>query len=624
MNQGMFAKAAIAAAIALAFATAAEAQEISNDVLAQMGAIMSAKGAMTSAQKKMDANLVFGIYQATNDSRIAAFSNVVVPLSATDVTAPSIAPSGVAANANSSVAVTIVAPISDDLNAAIAAANGKVIFQSARFGTTDVALPVTAITSIAARPDVAQIKLPLLPSTNAGATMSQGYTAHSASAVVGGMKINGAGVKVGVLSDSATNARVAALKASGDLPAASYSLSGQSGDGIAGVEDEGAAMMEIVYDMAPGSTPIFATADVSEAGFASNIIALAQAGCKVIVDDVSYFDEGVFQDGIVAQAVNTVTSAPYDAIYFSAAANSGNVDLGTSGTWEGDFTSSANAPAIIVSGEGGGGPYPINAFSPTQNYDVLTTATTYITLHWSDPLGKSNNDYDLFVLNAAGTAILGVGGNAQTGTQDPFEIAYQSNGQAFPVNSRIYIVQYSGVARAMHLSTQRGTLSIATTGATYGHNAGASTVSMAATYWNSAKTGLRAFSGTANPVETFTSDGPRKVFYNPDGTLITPGLVPLFGVAGSGALLLKPDLTAADGVNTRTPGFAPFYGTSAAAPHAAGIAALVRSARPTYTAAQTKAAMVATALDTMAAGYDRDSGYGITMANLAVQYAMSH
>jgi hypothetical protein len=619
----MFAKAAIAAAVALAFATGAEAQEISGDAIAQISAIYSAKSAMTPAQKKMDSALVFGIYQATNDPRVASFTNAINPLSATDVTAPSTVPSGVAANATSSVAVTIVAPVSDDLNAAIAAANGKVIFQSARFGTTDVALPVTAIASLAARADVSQVKLPETPATNAGLTMSQGYTAHAVAPVVSGLHIDGTGVTVGVLSDSATNARVAALKASGDLNATATSLPGQSGDGISGVEDEGAAMMEIIHDMAPGANLIFATADIGgKAGFGSNIIALAQAGCKVIVDDVSYYSEGVFQDDLVAQAINTVTSQ-YDVIYFSAAANSGNVSSGTSGTWEGDFTSTANAPALIVASEGGGGPYPIMSFG-SANYDTLTVATATVTLHWSDPLGKSNNDYDLFVLNAAGTKVLGVGGGAQTGTQDPFEITQTTATGGYPAGSRIYVLKYSGSPRAMHLSTQRGALSIATTGATYGHNAGANTVSMAATYWGSGKTGLRAFTGVANADETFSSDGPRKVFYNPDGTLITPALPPLFASAGAGTLLQKPDLAAADGVNTRTPGFAPFFGTSAAAPHAAGIAALVRAARPTYTNAQVKNAMVMSALDNMATGVDRDSGYGITMANGAVNYAISH
>ena len=87
---------------------------------------------------------------------------------------------------------------------------------------------------------------------------------------------------------------------------------------------------------------------------------------------------------------------------------------------------------------------------------------------------------------------------------------------------------------------------------------------------------------------------------------------------------MKPEVAAADGVTTHTPGFMPFFGTSAASPHAAAIAALVKSARPDYTNAQILAAMLATTLDIRAPGIDRDSGHGIVMALEAVNYALTH
>jgi hypothetical protein len=46
----------------------------------------------------------------------------------------------------------------------------------------------------------------------------------------------------------------AARIATGDLPASIYVLPGQAGNG-----DEGTAMLEIVYDLAPGATLGFAT-----------------------------------------------------------------------------------------------------------------------------------------------------------------------------------------------------------------------------------------------------------------------------------------------------------------------------------------------------------------------------
>ena len=140
---------------------------------------------------------------------------------------------------------------------------------------------------------------------------------------------------------------------------------------------------------------------------------------------------------------------------------------------------------------------------------------------------------------------------------------------------------------------------------------------VAAVAWNSAGGATRPFTGgAANPTQPFSSDGPRRIFYFPDGTPITPGNL-LFGTGG-GLLLAKPDITAADGVACRTPLFRPFFGTSAAAPHAAAIAALLKSTRPSADGAQIFNAMTSTALDIRAPGIDRDSGYGIVMAPAAV------
>jgi subtilisin family serine protease len=228
----------------------------------------------------------------------------------------------------------------------------------------------------------------------------------------------------------------------------------------------------------------------------------------------------------------------------------------------------------------------------------------------------------MFILNSAGVSVTCAATGLQTGTQDPYEFCSRSAG--FAVGSRIVIAQKLGAApRALHLDTERGRLSIGTSGATFGHNAGVNTVSTAATYWNSARTGTKPFvGGAANPTEVFNSDGPRRIFYDPAGNPLTANNF-LFGTNG-GALLVKPDLTAADGNSAKTPGFLPFFGTSAAAPHAAAIAALIKSVRPDYTNAQILTAMQQTALDIRAPGLDRDSGYGIVMALAAANYALTH
>ena len=485
-------------------------------------------------------------------------------------------------------------------------------------------LKESELLALSASSDVISLSEPKGYHTNVGSVTSQGYVSHGANKVVAS-GINGSGVKVGVLSDSASASRVAALIASGDLPANTVVLPGQSGNG----SDEGTAMMEIVHDVAPGAQLFFATADPSQVQFATNIHDLRFTyHCDIIVDDISYFAESVFQDGIVASAVNEVTAD--GALYFSSAANSGNLTSGTSGTWEGDFTVGGYSGPIITNAEGG--QVPLNNFSTAgspQTYDTLTSpAQNGVWLHWADPNGGAFDDYDLFVLDASGTVVKGFSANPQTGTQDPLEYVYPSSscGTANPsgycpaTGDRVVVALYQGNPVAMHVDTERAHLSIGTSGATFGHNAGPNTFSMAAVYWNAARRGPAPFvGGSTNPDEVFSSDGPRKLFFNQDGTAITPGNF-LFATNG-GQTFIKPDAAAADGVSTATPGFTPFFGTSAAAPHAAGIAALVKSAAPSLTGAQIRSILTSTTLDNMAPGIDRDSGYGILSATKAVAAA---
>ena len=84
-------------------------------------------------------------------------------------------------------------------------------------------------------------------------------------------------------------------------------------------------MAQAVHDLAPGATIMVATAFNGDVDFAQQIRNLASAGAKVIVDDISYFNEPVYQDGIIAKAIADVTAA--GVTYFSSAANS-NIIIG--------------------------------------------------------------------------------------------------------------------------------------------------------------------------------------------------------------------------------------------------------------------------------------------------------
>jgi len=147
-----------------------------------------------------------------------------------------------------------------------------------------------------------------------GATAAQVQQALDES----GLSVNGSGIKVGVLSDSFNDlGGAAADEADGALPP------GADIDVIkdlaSGGTDEGRAMMQIIHDIAPGASLAFYTAFDSEQDFANGILALAAAGCKVIVDDVAYYDEPFFQNGVVARAIQTVEAE--GVTYVTAAGN---------------------------------------------------------------------------------------------------------------------------------------------------------------------------------------------------------------------------------------------------------------------------------------------------------------
>jgi subtilisin-like proprotein convertase family protein len=452
-----------------------------------------------------------------------------------------------------------------------------------------------------------QVDLP--PATNAigtglGFASSQGDMAHRTAIYRGLTGATGAGVKIGVLSDGVAN--LAQAQATGDLGAVTV-LTGQTGTG-----NEGTAMLEIIHDLAPGAQLFFATGNTSLPSFANNIRALRTAGCDIIVDDILYFVESPFQDGQTAAVVSpnnagAVTQAVKDvaaagALYFSAAGNSGNLNDGQSGVWEGNFAAGAATAAPVPIGG------TLHRFTGTQDFDTVIDASAFPTnLFWSDPLGASANDYDLFRLNSTGTSVSSSSTNIQDGNDDPFEQVTNNVD-----NARIVIVKKTGAAsRFLHLNTNRGRLSVGTAGQVHGHPATNNDFTFAVAASSASAVFPNTFSASS-VVETFSSDGPRRFFFRGDGSVITPGNLSATG----GAVLSKPDFTAADAVAVSGAGqfFTPFFGTSAAAPHAAAIAALVKSANPGFTQAQMRSALFALALDIEAPGVDRDSGAGILMA----------
>jgi hypothetical protein len=555
-----------------------------NNFQSQLEVLKVEKKSFTAVQKKVNASIIRHLHVKVLQDRKETLPKLE---------------GKIALNDKNEILTDIKANVSDSVLKMITDNGGTIINQFPQYRAIRALIPITAVEAIAAHPDIQFIDQAALCETRK-ATTSEGDVAHNAP-LVRAKGFTGAGVKVGVLSDSVDN--LAAVQATGDLPATVTVLENAPGN-----SGEGTAMLEIVYDLAPGSPLYFATAWNGAASFANNIIALKNAGCKVIVDDVGYFNESPFQDDVISQAVSTVTAAGVS--YFSSAGNSGNKSAGTSGTWEGNY--------VDANPGGAYNEYHLHSFASGIIGSQMLTNPGVITLFWSDPLGASANDYDLYVIDSGGN-IINYSWNAQTGTQDPYEAIAVGYASPIPFNYTglwIAIDRYSPDAahisapRFLHLNASRARTQYSTNGETHGHATIESAFCVSAV---SAHLRTTPFTGTET-LETFTSDGPRRVYYYPNGTPITPGNF----LATGGYVRMKPDITAADGVLCSAPGFANFYGTSAAAPHAAAITALLRSAKPGANAAQIRKALTKSALPAPAVWNDV-AGYGIVMADLALK-----
>ena len=450
-----------------------------------------------------------------------------------------------------------------------------------------------------AAPPAVRADVPDTPVTRKDDT-SAGDTAHRARVARRTHSVTGSGIGIGVISNGVRT--LVDRQASGDLPARVNILPGQEGRG-----DEGTAMLEIVHDLAPGAELYFATGVGGQAQMAANIEALCEAGADIIVDDIGYFLDAAFQDDLIAQGVNAATAD--GCFYFTAGGNDGNLNDGTSGVWEGDYA--AGSPLMVEGETAGvrhdfGGGMEGNPLSGTSFFGFAGP----IILQWADPLGASSNDYDLFRVNEDG-GVVASSTDTQDGTQDPIESI--SGGSS---SDTLVVVKVSGSDRYLRLQAIDGELEIATAGTLYGHSAAENAVSVSAVDVRTAAGSGKVFNGMES-VTRGNSDGPRRIFFEPDGTPITAGD---FSETG-GKVLRKPDLSAASCVSTATPGFSTFCGASAAAPHAAAIAALMveGAGGPKHVTQETLLrAMAGSALDIETEGFDRDAGAGIVMAPGAV------
>lgn len=591
---------------------------------AQIAAAQRVKETLSPAERKMSSRLVLALRRGSDTTLARSLPKLTDDLTRT----------------RKGLVLDLQAQVSDDLLRRLRSVRATIIHASAAAGLVRVAVPDSAVLPIASWPDVRKVDpadvpitgssstsasltplttVPSMPGSAArpfaaanpavptqGSVVSEGDVAHGADKARARHHVSGIGVKVCAISDGVTS--LARSQSSGDLPEVDV-LPGQAGDG-----DEGTAMLEIIHDLAPGARLGFATAMNGAGSFADNIRGLAAAGCDIIVDDVLYPRESPFQDGPIAQAVIDVTR--HGVLYFSAAGNAGNVLSKTSGNYEGMFTDSKRSVGKMKGTAHDFDPSAtrVQIFEPVTNGGDYPGTPTI--LQWVNPLGAAKDDYDLYLLDAAGN-IVGMSQDVQNGTQDPIE------GLMVPSpDLRLAVVKYSGRGVYLQLSSLRaryrdqpGLRAFSSRGMLRGHTAVPAAFSIAAApAWYGMDSMLPGDpEGPTGPYpgvftrrqvpETFTSDGPRRVFFRPDGSRAP-------------AVRNKPDFPAADGGSTSLSAYSPFYGTSAAAPHAAAIAALVLSGNPGKGATFVRNAFAATALDLAPAGWDTRSGRGILRADL--------
>ncbi len=508
-------------------------------------------------------------------------------------------------------------------------------------GLLSMWIPLDKAPKIGRTAGVDSVRLSLQPMHHAGKVAGQGAKVLNALTAQTRYNTFGAGVSVGVLSDSynllpsSYPVHAAQDVASGDLPGVGnpegYTTPVTVMQDAVTSFDEGRAMLQIIHDVAPAAREYFATAEASEAGFASNITALAAAGCNVICDDVSYYDEPMFSDGVVAQAVDKATAA--GATYFSAAGNDGND--GYSATFNG-VANDAAAQALLLS-EGGitygaipaaetaviskfhrfgtnpdGTPILVQKVRLTNTNGVGNTGT--IIFQWDDPNSVSVNgvkqittDYDLlvFAFNPNGTfayAASKSGTASNFSTNLPVELPSSVLTADFQYEFVIVLTNRAdpnvgGPARdqATHVrwavQTNSSQLNADFVGPnsvdSFGHSCAATCAGTAAYVYD---TGYLAANPLYAPaVEPYSSNGPVTIYFDSAGnrlaTPVTRKQPLLSAVDGIDTTFFPPEINVpAPGpanpstLDTDGDGYPNFNGTSAAAPHAAGCAALILSA----------------------------------------------
>ncbi len=446
-------------------------------------------------------------------------------------------------------------------------------------------LPPQKIEAIEALTEVDKIDLPAYRLTNEGSVLTEGDESSRSDQVRTLTGLTGQGIRIGVISDgvnglfdsvtsddisSGTNS---SCDPNGILQSAVICQSFDS----SGIDDgsEGTAMLEIIHDIAPGAQLYFANA-LTNYDFidAVNYLAAPEeeggAGVDIIVDDLVFTGEPFYEDGPVADAVGAVV-ATAGVIYVTSA---GNFAVGH---------------VQEAFNDSDGDSYHNFQTGNDYHWVLIPPDTTYnATLQWNDNFDNATNDLDLYVqlYDVSGNYLGRTYSINNNSGSHPYEyIAVNNTGSGYVYG---YILVYrhgiGGTGLEFELMSYNAVDEeyAHAEDSVFGHAALEGVLSVAA---------IDQADNGQDETESFSSQGPAIV---------------------SGVQRSKPDIAAMDGVSITGNGdfLTPFYGTSAAAPHAAACLGLLLQANSSLSPAEAIQIIKTTAVDVGSSGYDYQAGYG--------------